>query len=93
MTNEQLRNEFKNLIWKTATDLVHGGKVSPVQFMDFMLGSLFYRFISENLTAHCNKLMLEAGVENPDYAAMKLKIVEDKKAKKQSASPFDNINF
>lgn len=70
MTNEQLRNEFKNLIWKTATDLVHGGKVSPVQFMDFMLGSLFYRFISENLTAHCNKLMLEAGVENPDYAAM-----------------------
>lgn len=70
MTNEQLRNEFKNLIWKTATDLVHGGKVSPVQFMDFMLGTLFYRFISENLTAHCNKLMLEAGVENPDYAAM-----------------------
>lgn len=41
MTNEQLRAEFKNLIWKTATDLVHGGKVSPVQFMDFMLGSLF----------------------------------------------------
>lgn len=70
MTNEQLRNEFKNLIWKTATDLVHGGKVSPVQFMDFMLGTLFYRFISENLTAHCNKLMAEAGVENPDYASM-----------------------
>lgn len=70
MTNEQLRNEFKNLIWKTATDLVHGGKVSPVQFMDFMLGSLFYRFISENLTTHCNKLMLEAGVENADYASM-----------------------
>lgn len=70
MTNEQLRNEFKSLIWKTATDLVHGGKVSPVQFMDFMLGSLFYRFISENLTAHCNKLMREAGVDDADYAAM-----------------------
>lgn len=70
MTNEQLRNEFKSLIWKTATDLVHGGKVSPVQFMDFMLGSLFYRFISENLTTHCNKLMREAGVEDADYTAM-----------------------
>lgn len=70
MTNEQLRAEFKNLIWKTATDLVHGGKVSPVQFMDFMLGSLFYRFISENLTTHCNRLMHEAGVENADYANM-----------------------
>ncbi len=70
MTNDQLRSEFKNLIWKTATDLVHGGKVSPVQFMDFMLGSLFYRFISENLTAHCNRLMAEAGVDAPDYAQM-----------------------
>lgn len=38
--------------------------------MDFMLGSLFYRFISENLTAHCNRLMREAGVEDADYAAM-----------------------
>lgn len=65
MTNEQLRAEFKNLIWKTATDLVHGGKVSPVQFMDFMLGSLFYRFISENLTTHCNRLMHEAALKMP----------------------------
>ncbi len=70
MTNEQLRTEFKNLIWKTATGLVHGGKVSPVQFMDFMLGTLFYRFISENITKYCNDLMREAGVDNPDYAAM-----------------------
>lgn len=41
MTAEELRNELGSLIWKTATNLVHGGKVSPVQFMDFMLGSLF----------------------------------------------------
>ncbi len=30
---------------------------------------------------------------NPDYAGMTLKIAVDKKAKKQSASPFDEINF
>ena len=40
MTAEELRNELGSLIWKTATNLVHGGKVSPVQFMDFMLGML-----------------------------------------------------
>lgn len=70
MTAEQLKNELGGLIWKTATNLVHGGKVSPVQFMDYMLGTLFYRFISENITEFCNRLMREAGVEQADYAAM-----------------------
>lgn len=70
MTSEELKNELGGLIWKTATNLVHGGKVSPVQFMDYMLGTLFYRFISENVTNHINSMMAEAGVENPDYASM-----------------------
>ncbi len=70
MTAEELRNELGSLIWKTATNLVHGGKVSPVQFMDFMLGSLFYRFISEDVIDYCNKLMKDAGVPDPDYANM-----------------------
>lgn len=70
MTQEQLKQELGGLIWKTATNLVHGGKVSPVQFMDYMLGTLFYRFISENIADYCDTLMREAGVESPDYAAM-----------------------
>lgn len=70
MTKEELRDEIKSLIWKTATNLVHGGKVSAVQFMDYMLGTLFYRFISENITDYCNQLMADAGVSNPDYANM-----------------------
>ncbi len=53
-----------------ATNLVHGGTVNPVQFMDYTLGALFYRFISENITAYCNQLMSEAGVEKADYAHM-----------------------
>ena len=44
---EELKNELDQLIWRMATNLVHGGKVSPVQFMDYTLGALFYRFISE----------------------------------------------
>ncbi len=40
------------------------------------------------------KNITEAMIQtNPDYAGMTLKIVEDKKAKKPSASPFDDINF
>ena len=70
MTADELRNELGGLIWKTAINLVHGGKVSPVQFMDFMLGSLFYRFISEDVIDYCNNLMKEAGVPDPDYANM-----------------------
>lgn len=46
---EELKTEFSNMIWKMATNLVHGGKVNPVQFMDYTLGGLFYRFISENI--------------------------------------------
>lgn len=67
---EELKNELGSLIWRMATNLVHGGKVSPVQFMDYTLGALFYRFISENITDYCNQLMADAGEPNPDYANM-----------------------
>ena len=70
MTKEEMRRELGQLVWKTATSLVHGGKVSPVQFMDYMLGALFYRFISENITDYSNRLMRDAGVADADYTRM-----------------------
>lgn len=70
MNKEDLKREIGDLIWKMATNLVHGGKVSPVQFMDYTLGALFYRFISENIADYCNHLMLEAGVPDADYLHM-----------------------
>ena len=70
MTKEEMKRELGSLIWRTATSLVHGGKVSPVQFMDYMLGALFYRFISENISEYSNRLMKEAGVEGADYRRM-----------------------
>jgi type I restriction enzyme M protein len=69
-TTEELRNELGSLIWRMATNLVHGGKVSSVQFMDYTLGALFYRFISENITDYCNRRMAKAGVPDPDYIHM-----------------------
>ena len=38
--------------------------------MDYTLGALFYRFISENITDYCNQLMKDAGVADADYANM-----------------------
>lgn len=70
INKEDLKREIGDLIWKMATNLVHGGKVSPVQFMDYTLGALFYRFISENITDYCNHLMTEAGVPDADYLHM-----------------------
>lgn len=77
MNKEDLKKEIGDLIWKMATNLVHGGKVSPVQFMDYTLGALFYRFISENITDYCNHLMKEAGVPNPDYLHMSDEMAEN----------------
>lgn len=53
-TKEQERAELHRAIWAAAGKLVHGGVLKPVQFMDYVLSALFYRFISENLTQHLN---------------------------------------
>lgn len=54
---EELKNELGSLIWRMATNLVHGGKVSPVQFMDYTLGALFY--LTYSLATHCATLFTQ----------------------------------
>ena len=88
INKEDLKRELGNLIWKMATNLVHGGKVSPVQFMDYTLGALFYRFISENITEYCNKLMRDAGVPNADYLHMEDAMAENARAQIVKAKGF-----
>lgn len=46
------------------------GAVGGWEFKAYVLGTLFYRFISENLTDYINRLQAEAGVEDFDYAQM-----------------------
>lgn len=48
MTKEQERNELHRTIWRIANDL--RGSVDGWDFKAYVLGMLFYRFISENLT-------------------------------------------
>lgn len=70
MTREALRNELKSFVWKAATSLVHGGSMSASVFKKYMLGALFYRFISENLAECCNEFLREGGHDDTDYAEL-----------------------
>lgn len=63
---EQERNELYRTIWALANDL--RGSVDGWDFKQYVLGMLFYRYISENLTAYLNQGELEAGNTDFDYA-------------------------
>jgi len=52
-TKEAQRAELHKTIWRIANDL--RGSVDGWDFKTYVLGMLFYRFISENLTAYVNK--------------------------------------
>ncbi|MDR6971262.1 type I restriction-modification system subunit M [Leifsonia shinshuensis] len=65
-TREGQRAELHKTIWRIANDL--RGSVDGWDFKSYVLGMLFYRFISENITAYINKGEHEAGDSSFDYA-------------------------
>ena len=65
---EQERAELHRTIWNIANDL--RGSVDGWDFKQYVLGFLFYRYISENLTAYINKGELDAGITDFDYAQL-----------------------
>ena len=67
-TKELQRQELHNAIWKIANDL--RGAVDGWDFKQYVLGTLFYRYISENITAYINKGERKAGNTDFDYARM-----------------------
>lgn len=68
MATIEQREELHRTIWAMADEL--RGAVGGWEFKAYVLGTLFYRFISENLTDYINRLQAEAGVEDFDYAQM-----------------------
>ena len=68
MGKEQERNELHRTIWKIANDL--RGSVDGWDFKAYVLGMLFYRFISENLTAYINNEEWRTGNKTFDYAKL-----------------------
>ncbi|ACR75160.1 type I restriction-modification system, M subunit [Agathobacter rectalis ATCC 33656] len=66
---EQERDELHRAIWAIADEL--RGAVDGWDFKNYVLGTMFYRYISENLTAYVNVGEIEAGNTDFDYAKMK----------------------
>ena len=67
-TKEAQRAALHKTIWRIANDL--RGSVDGWDFKSYVLGMLFYRFISENLTAYINLGEREAGHQEFDYAKL-----------------------
>ena len=65
---EQERAELHKTIWGIADEL--RGSVDGWDFKQYILGILFYRFISENLSGYINEVQHAAGEVNFDYAAL-----------------------
>lgn len=74
MTKESQRAELHKTIWRIANDL--RGSVDGWDFKTYVLGMLFYRFISENLTAYLNEHEHRAGKTDFNYAVIKDKAAE-----------------
>jgi len=67
-TKEAQRAELHKTIWRIANDL--RGSVDGWDFKSYVLGMLFYRFISENLTAYINLGEQNAGKSAFNYAQL-----------------------
>lgn len=63
MTSAAQRAELQSQIWKIANDV--RGSVDGWDFKQYVLGTLFYRFISENFSKY-----IEAGDESINYAEL-----------------------
>ncbi len=63
MSSNQQRAELQAQIWKIANDV--RGSIDGWDFKQYVLGTLFYRFISENFASY-----LEGGDESVKYATL-----------------------
>ena len=65
---ETERAELHKTIWRIANDL--RGSVDGWDFKSYVMGMLFYRFISENLSAYLNEQERKAGDSGFDYPTL-----------------------
>jgi len=74
IAKEQERSELHRTIWQIANDL--RGSVDGWDFKQYVLGMLFYRFISENLTKYINDDERRTGKKDFDYSELSDKEAE-----------------
>ncbi len=70
MTSVQQRAELQAQIWKIANYV--RGSIDGWDFKQYVLGTLFYRFICENFSSY-----IEAGDESVNYAKLPDTVITD----------------
>jgi len=78
MAGNNEREELHKAIWSIADDL--RGSVDGWDFKQYILGIMFYRYISENITNYINEGERKAGDTNFDYAKIKDSEAEPERA-------------
>lgn len=68
MSENEQRKELHKTIWRIANDL--RGAVDGWEFKSYVLGTLFYRYISESICYYINQQQQEAGYDDFDYALL-----------------------
>ena len=84
MSTDAQRAELHRTIWQIANDL--RGSVDGWDFKAYVLGFLFYRFISENLTDFINEGEAESGNTGFDYALLPDADAEDEEFRRDIVS-------
>ena len=77
MPNNREREELHKAIWSIADDL--RGSVDGWDFKQYILGIMFYRYISENITNYINEGERKAGDTTFDYAKLSDKEAESER--------------
>lgn len=72
--NTREREELHKKIWSIADDL--RGSVDGWDFKQYILGMMFYRYISENITNYINEGERKAGAKDFDYAKLPDEVAE-----------------
>ena len=65
MTTEQERQELHRTIWSIADDL--RGAVDGWDFKNYVIITMFYRYISEDICSYLNKNEIKSGNKDFDY--------------------------
>ena len=79
---EQERNELHRTIWAIADEM--RGSVDGWDFKSYILGILFYRYISENITNYINRGEWESGNTGFDYADLKDSVAKSRRRRENT---------
>lgn len=82
----QQRAELQRRIWQIANDV--RGSVDGWDFKQYVLGTLFYRFISENFANY-----IKGGDDSVDYLTTLLLLPSKKTPSKQKAILFTQASY